>query len=80
MAHEELQQARQLINKGRYDEAREILESLNHPTAIQWLEKLNRMTTSTLSENSNRHAAENEAKVERVVKESGVKEGIRFLL
>lgn len=38
---QQMQAARDLINKGRYDEACAILASLNHPTAIQWLNTLN---------------------------------------
>ena len=42
-----MQEAQQLIKKGRYDEARRILEKLDTPKAREWLEKLDKRARKT---------------------------------
>ncbi len=43
MSRTQMQQAQELIKKGRYKEARRILEKSDHPKASEWLAKLDKM-------------------------------------
>lgn len=42
-SREKMQQARELIQAQRYDEARAILRTVNHDSALDWLDKLDKL-------------------------------------
>jgi hypothetical protein len=51
MSKTKMQEVRELIRAGRYNEARDILKAIDHPLAKEWLQKLNKTAPDTRKKN-----------------------------